>query len=133
MKAIHQLITYFHSRNRFSRSHMDQFIKKGFWGLHTEADLRTLEKRLNEPFFFQATGDATGPLWGTDIYTSDSSLGKACVHAGILQVGESAIVKVTIVAPLPVFQGSSRNGVVSNTWTTGWSGAYKVEALDSVN
>jgi hypothetical protein len=39
------------------------------------------------------------------------------------------VIKVTMVAPLPVFQGTTRNGVSSADWTTGWSGAYTVEAV----
>jgi hypothetical protein len=129
MKVIHQLITYFHQRGRFTEAQLNAFVKKGFWGLYNSSDLRTLERRIGETFFFQATGETRGPLWGTDIYTSDSSLGAACVHAGVLKPGESDVIKVTMVAPLAVFQGSSRNGVASNSWTTGWSGAFTVEAF----
>ena len=70
-----------------------------------------------------------GPLWGTDVYTSDSSLAAACVHAGLLEPGESGTVKVTMVPPLAAFQGSTRHGVTSHNWTTPWSGAYRVELV----
>jgi hypothetical protein len=129
MKVIHQLITYFHERGKFSDAHLEEFVKKGFWGLYNSGDLRSLETRIGEAFFFQVTGETHGALWGTDIYTSDSSLGFACVHAGVLKPGESGVVKVTMVTPLAIFQGSSQNGVVSHSWTTGWSGAFTVEAF----
>jgi hypothetical protein len=127
MKTIHQLIAYFEARGKLSRKQLRELVAKGYWGQHNGGDLRSLEKNIGESFFFQATGDTRGPLWGTDIYTSDSNLGMACVHAGILKVGESGIVKVTMVTPIPVFSGSTRNGVTSSTWTPGWSGAYTVE------
>lgn len=128
MKVIHQLITYFQQREKLSARHLRQFTEKGFWGQYKSNDLRSLEKKIGQTFCFQVMGSTQGPLWGTDIYTSDSSLGVACVHAGLLQPGEEGTVQVEIVQPIALFQGSSRNGVVSNTWTTGWSGAFKVSA-----
>jgi LCCL domain len=127
VKVIHQLISYFHERGRFSDEQLEEFIKKGFWGIHDPMEMRSLEARIGESFYFQVSADVNGPLWGTDIYTSDSSLGKACVHAGVLAPGESGIVKVTIVKPILVFSGSTRNGVASSSWTTPWSGAFTVE------
>jgi hypothetical protein len=77
----------------------------------------------------EVAGDSSGPLWGTDVYTSDSNLGTTCVHAGVLQPGEAGVVRVTMVQPIQVFQGSTRHGVTSHTWNTSWSGAYRVESF----
>jgi hypothetical protein len=129
MRVIHQLISYFHERGRFSDRQLQEFIKKGFWGIHDPMELRNLEARIGESFYFQVSADEYGPLWGTDVYTSDSSLGRACVHAGIMAAGESDIVKVTMVKPPAVFSGSTRNGVTSSPWTTRWSGAFVVEKV----
>jgi LCCL domain len=129
MKVIQQLIAYFEERRKLSPRQLHELAEKGYWGQYTEADLRSLERKIGQSFFFQVTGEEHGPLWGTDVYTSDSSLGAACVHAGLLHPGESGLVKVTMVQPLPVFKGSTRNGVTSNIWTTGWSGAYRVELI----
>jgi hypothetical protein len=127
MKAIHQLISYFEERGRLNAWQLDELVAKGYWGQYTSADLRSLEHKIGQSYFFQATGNTDGPLWGTDVYTSDSNLGTACVHAGVLKVGESAAVKVTMVKPLAVFQGSTRNGITSSLWSNGWSGAFQVE------
>jgi hypothetical protein len=127
MKAIHQLISYFEERGRLNARQLDELVAKGYWGQYTAADLRSLEHKVGQSYFFQATGSADGPLWGTDVYTSDSNLGTACVHAGVLKVGESGAVKVTMVKPLAVFQGSTRNGITSSLWSNGWSGAFQVE------
>jgi hypothetical protein len=129
MKVIQQLIGYFEERGRLTRHQVEELVTKGYWGIYTPTDLRSLEGRVDESFFFQVTGEVHGSLWGTDIYTSDSWLGTACVHAGILQPGESGVVKVTMVQPLAVFQGTTRNGVTSSAWTTGWPGAYRVELV----
>jgi hypothetical protein len=127
MKAIQQLISYFEERGRLKRRQIDELVAKGYCGQYTGADLRSLEQQVGQSFFFQATGNVHGPLWGTDTYTSDSDLGTACVHAGLLRVGEAGVVKVTMAKPLTVFPGTTRNGITSSTWTTGWSGAYQVE------
>jgi hypothetical protein len=129
VKVIHQLIDYFEKRGKLSRKQMNQLMAKGYWNLMDPNQLRALESKIGESFYFEVTGAATGPLWGTDTYTSDSSLAAACVHAGLLQVGEAGVVRVTMVKPLAVYSGSTRNGVTSNPWTTGWPGAYQVELL----
>jgi hypothetical protein len=130
MKAIHQLIGYFESRGKLTRQQLKDLIAKGYWGQFTANDIRSLESKIGQSFSIEATGSLRGPLWGTDIYTSDSDVGSAAVHAGVLQPSEHGVVKVTIVPPIPVFSGSTRNGMTSATWTPGWSGAYKVEAVD---
>ena len=129
MKVIQQLIAYFEEKGKLRPLQVRELVRKGYWAEPTTADLRSLERKIGQSFFFQVTGADRGPLWGTDVYTSDSSLGKACVHAGVLKDGEEGVVKVTMVQPLAVFTGSTRNGVTSSSWTTPWSGAYTVEAI----
>lgn len=67
-------------------------------------------------FYCRVTGSTSGRIWGTDIYTSDSSLNTAAVHAGIVKPGETAIVKVTMEGPRQSYQGSTRNGVTSASY-----------------
>jgi hypothetical protein len=54
-----------------------------------------------------------GNVWGTDLYTIDSSLATAAVHAGVLKPGQSGVVRVKIQGPQQFFQGSTRHGVTS--------------------
>ncbi len=65
-------------------------------------------------YYFRVTGAADGPLWGTDVYTGDSVLAVAAVHAGAVTVGDAAVVRVTVMPPLAQYQGSVRNGVTSH-------------------
>ena len=44
-------------------------------------------------------------MWGTDVYTADASLAAAAVHAGVLKVGQTGIVKVTTIPQQPSFEG----------------------------
>ena len=64
-------------------------------------------------YYFRVTGEAAGSLWGTDVYTGDSALAAAAVHAGLVKVGETAVVKVIVEQPRTKYQGSVRNGVTS--------------------
>jgi len=59
---------------------------------------------------------AGGSVWGTDIYTLDSSVAAAAVHAGVLANDQTGIVAVIICEGLPAYGGSSRNGVLSGAW-----------------
>ena len=62
-------------------------------------------------------------MWGTDIYTDDSALACAAVHAGVVLAGQTKVVTVKIVAGQSSYQGSVRNGVTSSSYGT-WPGSY---------
>lgn len=57
----------------------------------------------------------TGSLWGTDSYTTDSSVCKAAIHAGVITKA-GGVATVTIGAGKTTYQGSERNGVTSSGW-----------------
>ena len=79
-------------------------------------------------FFFEVTGAKNGPVWGTDVYTDDSSLAVAAVHAGVLKVGHKAVVKVTILPGEQKYGGSKRNGITTTDFGA-FEGSFKVEAV----
>jgi hypothetical protein len=83
-------------------------------------------------YYVRVTGNTGGSLWGSGVYTNDSSIAKAAVHAGVLKDGETGVVKVTIVAPQAAYQGETRNGVTSAAYGP-WPGAYTVEKADLEN
>ncbi len=84
-------------------------------------------------YSIKITGTDQGSVWGgyNGIYTDDSRLGKAAVHAGLLKVGQEGVVKVTILAGQPAYTGSTRNGVTTTSFGA-WQGSYKFEAVSSV-
>ena len=92
-------------------------------------DLTAYQGQVGATFDFRVTGTAEGPLWGTDVYTSDSGLAKAAVHAGALKVGETGMVRVRIVAPPPSYSGSTRHGITSQDWGA-WPGAFTVSRAE---
>ena len=88
-------------------------------------NLTALHNQIGKTFYIRVTGGPGGSVWGADVYTSDSTLATAAVHAGAVQAGQTAVVRVTIVAPPNGFQGSTRNGVTSMPFPN-YPGAYKV-------
>jgi len=87
--------------------------------------LVALQGQVGKLFAFKVTGAAGGALWGTDVYTSDSTLAAAAVHAGVLAPGKEGTVKVRVIAPPPAFTGSTRNGVTSSFYGA-YPGAYQI-------
>ena len=79
-------------------------------------------------FLVDVTGTESGSVWGTDEYTDYSILSRAVVHAGVLEVGERGIVKVTMLPGRDNYQGSERNGVTSLSYHD-WPAGYRVEGV----
>jgi LCCL domain len=80
-------------------------------------------------FRFLVTGNANaGTVWGTGIYTDDSPIAQAAVHAGLLKSGERGVVKVTILPGQASYQGSTRNGVTTSPYNA-WGGSYRIELV----
>ena len=84
-------------------------------------------QHVGKTYVFTVTGAGQGSLWGTETYTLDSTLGAAAVHFGILKVGQTGPVKVTILGPLNNFVGTAQNGLTSSNYGN-YPGAYKIHA-----
>jgi len=82
----------------------------------------------DEVFYFKVTGGTDGEVWGTGVYTDDSRLAAAAVHAGVLKKGETGVIKVTILAGQASYTGSTENEVTTADYGD-WEGSFKVEAL----
>lgn len=93
-------------------------------------NLKTLgAMEVGKTYYFRVTGQSSGSLWGTDLYTTDSTLAVAAVHAGVAKVGVETVVKVTIVAGQSAYTGTSRHGVNSSSWGA-YDSSFTVEALE---
>jgi hypothetical protein len=77
-----------------------------------------INRELPTPFTCRCTAEATqsGTAWGTDVYTDDSGLCRAAMHAGVIssQGGPITVVRST---GRPLYVGSTRNGVSSNDFS----------------
>ncbi|MDC0325228.1 LCCL domain-containing protein [bacterium] len=91
--------------------------------------LTAYRSKIGEVFFFMVTGREGSSLWGTDIYTDDSDIGVAAVHTGIIQPGETAILKVTILPGQDSYESSERNGITSSSYGQ-WTASYRFETYN---
>ncbi len=82
----------------------------------------------NEVFYFRVVGATDGQVWGSDVYTDDSHLATAAVHAGLVKSGETAIVKLTVLPGQASYTGGTANGVTTDGWDQ-WDGSFKLEAV----
>jgi hypothetical protein len=64
-----------------------------------------------------------GRVWGTDVYTDDSSICTAAVHAGRISVEQGGRIVVEIRPGQDAYQGSARNGITSSPWGN-WAGSF---------
>lgn len=79
---------------------------------------------INQNYTFTATGSTSGSVWGTIIYTDDSNLATAAVHAGVLTVGQTGTIIVMVLAGQSSYAGSVQNGITA--WSYGsWAGSYR--------
>ena len=128
MKAVQELVSYFDRRGKLSKAQIRRILDRGLLAADAPTTMQALGDSVGASFYFRVTGTAEGSLWGTDIYTGDSALGVAAVHAGLVKPGERAVVKVTVVPPLTAYKGSARNGVVSHDFAR-YGSAYRLEGI----
>ena len=113
MKVIEELVAYFERRGRLTRTQVRKLLDQGLIAGEAPINMVNLCDPVGATYYFRVTGDAAGQVWGTEVYTGDSTLAAAAVHAGLVKLGETAVVRVTVEQPLTQYQGSDRNGVTS--------------------
>ncbi|MBP1603823.1 MAG: hypothetical protein H6Q09_995 [Acidobacteria bacterium] len=113
MKVIQELVAYFERRGRLTRAEIRKLLDQGLLAGDAPANMLQLCDQVGATYYFRVTGNTTGSLWGTDIYTGDSAISAAAVHAGLVKAGETVVLKVTVEPPPSQFKGSVRNGVTS--------------------
>jgi hypothetical protein len=128
MKVMQELVAYFDRKQQLTPKQLRKLLDQGFLASDAPPSMVDLCDQVGATYYFRLQGGIEGQLWGTDIYTGDSSLAMAAVHAGALKAGESGIVKVTVVQPPADYQGSVRNGVTSSDFGR-YGIAYKLERV----
>ncbi len=128
MKVIQELVAYFERRGRLTRAQIRKLLDQDLLAADAPLNMLNLCDPIGATYYFRVTGDATGSVWGTDIYTGDSAIAAAAVHAGLVKVGETLVVKVTVEQPLAKYQGSVQNGVTSHEFGH-YGTAYRLAAI----
>ena len=84
-------------------------------------DVAAKDKNVGAMFMVNCPANCAGGIvWGTDTYTSDSSVCMAAIHAGVIAKDKGGAVKVMVVKGLDKYAGSERNGVKSDEWKVSW-------------
>ncbi|NRB64529.1 MAG: hypothetical protein HRU40_16130, partial [Saprospiraceae bacterium] len=83
------------------------------------------EDNIGNVYTMVVTGDDDYPdeVWGTDIYTDDSYIPTAAIHAGLLRDGETRRLYVKLLPGQDEYESSTRNGITSEYWDS-WGGSY---------
>jgi len=132
MKVIQELIGYFERKGRLTPEDIERFINVGLIAADAPGNMVALCNQIGKTYYFRVHGEERGNVWGTDIYTGDSALPAAAVHAGAVGLGESAVVKVTVVEPLSQYRGCTRNGISSQSYGQ-YRTAYRVDPVGGEN
>jgi hypothetical protein len=75
--------------------------------------------------FICPPGGAAGTIWGTDVYTDDSSVCTAAVHAGRITLAKGGNVPIEVRPGQGSYKGSTRNGITSFDYGA-WQGSFTV-------
>jgi ABC-type transport system substrate-binding protein len=67
----------------------------------------------------------TDTVWGTDVYTDDSSVCTAAVHAGAITVEDGGEVTIEIRPGQDSYEGTERNGIETSHYGP-WGGSFAV-------
>ena len=128
MKVVQELVAYFDKRGKLSRRQLRKLLEDNFVASDAPSSMHGLCESVGTTYYFRVTGVEEGQLWGTDIYSGDSTIGAAAVHCGLLKPGHSGFLRATVVAPPESFPGTTRNGVTSTEFGR-YQYAYRLAAI----
>lgn len=89
----------------------------------TPVNFADYDGAVGDTFCYPLTGALDGRIYGTNIYTDDSDLATAAVHAGLLHVGETKNITMRIIAGQPSYAASKQHGISSLSYGA-WSRSY---------
>ena len=70
-------------------------------------------------------GGRGGSVWGTDVYTSDSSVCEAAVHAGVIRRADGGVVSLRAARPADVLRRDRTQRRVATSSYGPWSGSFR--------
>jgi hypothetical protein len=75
--------------------------------------------------FVLCPAGCSNTIWGTGVYSDDSSVCTAAIHAGALNASMGGVVNVTIAPGQAEYPASTANGVASSAWGS-WGRSFTV-------
>lgn len=70
-----------------------------------------------------SSGGTLGTVWGTDVYTDDSSVCSAGVHMGLITQARGGTLRIQIEPGRESYNGTRRNGVETLNYGS-WGGSF---------
>lgn len=70
-------------------------------------------------------GGSAGSVWGSGLYTDDSSICTAAVHAGVITFAAGGVVRIELRPGQQSYRATTAHGVRSDRWGA-WSGSFRV-------
>ena len=128
MKVIQELVAYFDRRGRLPQRDIRRLLEQGYLAADAPTNFVELADPVGSTYYFRVTGRDAGTAWGTDVYTGDSAIAVAAVHAGLVKPGDTAILKVVSVPPPATFAGSARHGVTTHDFGR-YGSAFRILAI----
>lgn len=71
-------------------------------------------------------GGTAHTIWGTDVYTDDSSVCTAAVHAGVISLEHGGTFTAIVAPGESEYAASTRHGVASQRYSA-WGGSFRIE------
>lgn len=99
-----------------------------------EANATSLKGEVGQTFTLACSSGGTAhSVWGSDIYTADSSICTAAVHSGLITFPQGGSVTIELRPARPIFGTSERNGVTTSPYGFyGSSFVFKTPNTESV-
>lgn len=135
MNVINEMIRHFHAKRWFNPTDLAAPSRFGFHEFCAPSNLDEFRHCVGETFYFEVRGSNWGEIYGDAFYPCNSELATACVHAGALQFGETAITEVIIHPPMPSHAGigTLKNGIASKPWPyCDIDGSFSVRRADDL-
>ncbi len=81
--------------------------------------------RIGQRFDFHCLpGGTPAAVWGSGVYTDDSSICTAAVHAGLITAAGGGDITIEMVAGQSKYPATTRNGITTQSWPA-WHGSYR--------
>jgi hypothetical protein len=118
MKAVQELVAYFDRKGQLSSRQLKTLLEKNYVAADAPSGMHGLCGTIGATYYFRVTGQLEGTVWGTDVYTRDSNIGAAAVHAGLVKAGETRVLRIEVMPAQESYPGSERNGVTSTDYAS---------------
>ncbi len=84
--------------------------------------------KVGASFNVSCPASCKNTVYGSEKYTTDSSICTAAVHAGVIKADKGGSATVTIVKSNPKYEGTEANGVTTRSWSSSWGAtAFQVK------